>query len=429
MVNLQNGEHPMAGTFLELADAIENRNDATELSVDAAFLADALGLSSGDENLQLSNVANLPALLKIAAKVKDFSAIQCLPAPNANLFIAQVDPAGFGFEGKLANRASVAGCSESTLSAFCACMAEAAEYLSQLTRQGDDVEIAGSSAQNNDEFLQATDAQTEVFSYRTGQHETVPSYRIFVTKNTDESRRISSGCAAGRTYDVAFENAVLELIERDAITRWWHEEQTARRISSEIIAQLGTANLVKTLRGNALGRSYALFDIRSTVDIPVIASISFDAHGRNFAGGYSAAMDIRLAMEKAVHEMIQMEMGLIIAKAKEQKYGAENLNQADLRQKLRAVHLSPEHQKLDVESLEVFTERKRSGSQSSVPPTTHFFDVDLAALNIMVKDLTRPDLEVPVAKAFSETLRILPPDSTLTWQDIRQKPTFIIPLF
>ena len=114
----------------------------------------------------------------------------------------------------------------------------------------------------------------------------------------------SSGCAAGPTIEAARLSAVLELIERDAIGRWWFG---ARRRAPAELEGLGLdGGLRDYLRSR--DRSTVLFDISTDLWRPVFTAASWEPDGTRVALGFAAQISHSHAAQDALIEMLQIEI-------------------------------------------------------------------------------------------------------------------------
>lgn len=116
----------------------------------------------------------------------------------------------------------------------------------------------------------------------------------------------TSGCAAGSSLWQAKQNACLELIERDAIGRWWYGARRRLVIENDILQKDAKLHefVVKRLRRTCL------YDITADLGIPVVAAVSSDPDGRRIAMGFSARFHLRQAATSATLEMLQIEISL-----------------------------------------------------------------------------------------------------------------------
>ncbi len=116
----------------------------------------------------------------------------------------------------------------------------------------------------------------------------------------------SNGCACGADIDQAKLRATLELVERDAVGRWWYGQRgrpvpEAERtgIAPEFMRWLETRT-----------RKAWPIDITTDLDIPAYVAVSCEPDGSNVALGSSANLDRDAAILSALTEMVQMEFSL-----------------------------------------------------------------------------------------------------------------------
>lgn len=116
----------------------------------------------------------------------------------------------------------------------------------------------------------------------------------------------SSGCAAGASHPAACLAALLELIERDAIGRWWYGARRRRRIDPALAGIPAVA--VDAL--DARERRTALTDISTGYGVRVVAAASWLPDGTHVALGFKAHPELSVAATGAVLELWQIEIGL-----------------------------------------------------------------------------------------------------------------------
>src|SRR5262249_45373915 len=134
---------------------------------------------------------------------------------------------------------------------------------------------------------------------------------------------LSTGCAAGPTFETAAARALLELVERDAASLWWIGGQPPKPIAADAAAMAEAVRLLRTLRQGECERTTWLLDITSDLEIPCIAAVSVDADGRGLSCGLAARIAPEAAARAAILEMCQMELALPIVEAKRGERGYE----------------------------------------------------------------------------------------------------------
>ncbi len=217
---------------------------------------------------------------------------------------------------------------------------------------------------------------------------------------------LSTGTAAGRTWEDAAERALLELVERDAAALWWLAGRRGRPLDPRSSAEAKI--FLDHLRGRSDKRETWLLDITTDLGIPVVASISAGSSGRGFACGLAARLSTVRAAEHAILEMCQMEVGLQIAQWKAENQ-PDTLTDSDRRHLARA-------EAIDTASCDLL---QHAGTWRAEPQATvHSRTANNLSLlqsafaaggvEAVLCDLTRSDIGVPVAWSVAPDLQIFP---------------------
>lgn len=313
-------------------------------------------------------------------------------------------------------RLSVTGNGETAEAALVSCLGEASEYLSQFERSGDIAAAVGagdrtklvsdgwvgqaiSGANRTIDCVNAFDAVTG---------ETVLLPADFCLRRPQERKAIepvvalSSGAAAGPSFEAAALRAVLELCERDAAAMWWLAGQRPKRFASEHPATGTAAELIARLRQDETARRTMLFDITTDLGIPAVAAVSVGHDGRGMACGLSSRLDPSDAARAAVLEMCQMEMSAPMAETKRAERGDAALNAADRRHLRRAAFAAadcPLFQPQAMSPLATLSPPAAAGLKGLV---AHLRSRDI---RLFLVDHTRHDIGVAVARAVSPDLQ------------------------
>lgn len=213
----------------------------------------------------------------------------------------------------------------------------------------------------------------------------------------------TSGCAAGPTIEDARLSALLELVERDAIGRWWYGARRRARVDPAAFALPGP--LLRYLRTR--DRRTLVFDISTELWSPVLAAVSWEGDGSKIALGFSARPDPAGAGRHAVIEMLQTELGI------EQRLAR---NEPDIREWCRDV--SAGNLPLDPETDVVSTSTFEANGQAMERLLGSFAREGIPVLFV---DRTRPEFDIPVVRAIAPGLctdkprwgspRLLAPDT------------------
>jgi ribosomal protein S12 methylthiotransferase accessory factor len=117
----------------------------------------------------------------------------------------------------------------------------------------------------------------------------------------------SNGNAAGSSLEDAVVQGFLELVERDAVALWWYNRLRRPGIDLDAFDEPWLAGLRDALA--RAGRRVWALDLTSDLGIPVVVAASRGADGGD-AGqtvyGFGAHLDPRLALRRALTEMVQM---------------------------------------------------------------------------------------------------------------------------
>jgi ribosomal protein S12 methylthiotransferase accessory factor len=377
-----------------------------------------LDLYSPSDGKLLDSIASLASaeLVAVAERLTRVFSIASPFAPGLHCIGAEIAIDADPTAASNATRLSVAGNGETLAAALVSCLGEAAEFLSQFERPGDiEAGIAGSDrtkfaadgwiaeamsrADRTIDWINASDAST-------GDIALLPAdlclRRPPTRRAIEPVVALSSGAAAGPSFETAALRAVLELCERDAAAMWWLGGCRPKRFALEHPTIKAGAELIERLRQGEAARRTLLLDITTDNGIPVVAAVSVDHDGRGMACGLSSRLTASDAARAAVLEMCQMEMAAPIAEAKRAEGGDALLNDADRRHLRRAEFATAD--------CELLHPRDMSRHATSGPPAAlglkgmigHLRD---RGIRLFLVDHTRQDIGVAVARAVSPDLQ------------------------
>jgi oxazoline/thiazoline synthase len=115
----------------------------------------------------------------------------------------------------------------------------------------------------------------------------------------------SSGLASGQSVADATEKALLELVERDAVSMWWYSR--ARRPAldagfTELDLWVPFSQWMSRCR-----RRFWLLDLTHDLAVPVAVAVSCDENGSDVSLGFGASFTPAKAAEQAMGELVQFE--------------------------------------------------------------------------------------------------------------------------
>ena len=398
--------------------------EGTENS-DARLLLQALGYAiPAEPDAQTRHRANL---LKVASR---FARVFELAAPDAPGLVGL----GAEFDPSLADPihsgqalVGVSGVGLSLQDAFQGCIGEGIEYLSQLQATGDALEPdPGDAAERLGP--QAREFLASFLAYRlspdaklswhratrlTDGREVLLPADLCVRRPLDRQEvkspfPLSTGSAAGRSWDAAALHGLLEWIERDAASLWWQGGNPGKSVRPGDEAEIMARTLLAELRQGAAVRRSRLLDITTDIGIPCVASVSCGADGFGVAFGLAARPTLEAAVRSAVLEMCQIELAYAVVEAKLRERGEAAFNEKDRIHQRRATMLNADRCLL----LQPGPERARHLAIGSTDPEAVLrLIVDRLAqfgIEVVGLDLTRARLSVPAARVIAPGLQPWP---------------------
>lgn len=418
-------DNPLRARFRAAAAALAGASTLGNHGPDAGSLLQYLGYDDSDT----ARARERSRMLRAAAKFQRMFLLSVPDAPGLVFFGGEADPAVLGASHAGQPVGSLAGSGVTPQRAFESCVGEGVEYLSQFHQDADPIEIGplavdrGTQDPHVDAFVSAVLTACNVDQQRPIAF--VPArrlsdqaqawfpadlcYRRHVSEQDFAAPlKLSTGCAAGATFEMAALRAVLELIERDAMSLWWRGGRRARPIAGDSEAGRGAAELLAQLRQGQHERECWLLDITTDVGIPAVAAISANEDGYGFAFGLGARLSLAEAASAAIFELCQVELGQHVVAAKRRESGDAALNESDRRQLRRGTLFDTRNCTL----LRPFGEP--SGHTPGIPTEAaaalEYIVGRLVGLKIAtyLVDLTRSDFGIPVVRVLAPGLQLEP---------------------
>ena len=202
----------------------------------------------------------------------------------------------------------------------------------------------------------------------------------------------SNGNSAGNTAEEAILHGLLELIERDQVALWWYNRHPAPPIDLNTIGDPWLAQVRADV--DAQGRELWALDLTADLGIPVAAALLSSEDGSRFGVGLGAHFDLGRAIVRAVTELVQLGL------AEEPKGLRDRVRHPPLpREQYGFACPGPEAPRRAVEQAvavpsDVTTAVERCRSA-----------IEAQGVEVLVLDLTRPDIGLPVVKVIAPELR------------------------
>jgi ribosomal protein S12 methylthiotransferase accessory factor len=250
--------------------------------------------------------------------------------------------------------------------------------------------------------VDAEEEWTPVWSFSRREVRYLPTgmlYFRYPTPGDPTTAADSNGNAAGTTLEEAILQGFLELVERDATAIWWYHRIRRPAVDLATLVPEWTSLQSEYAR---LEREVWALDLTHDLGIPVVAAVSrrVGTQSESLVLGLGAHLDPRIAASRAVGEMHQMLVTV-------DEDGGESRAREGFGRWLREATL---------------VSHPYLGPCPAVPPSRLAgpgdVPVDLAdavrwcqqrveqlGLEFLVLDLTRPDVEIPVAKVVVPGLR------------------------
>lgn len=298
--------------------------------------------------------------------------------------------------------------------ALVSCLGEAAEYLCQFERPGDIVAAGGdrtnlvadgwiaeamSRADRTIDWINASDAST-------GQSALLPAdlclRRPPTRRAIEPVGALSSGAAAGPSFETAALRGVLELCERDAAAMWWLGGCRPKRFALEHPVTKAGDELIERLRLGETARRTVLLDITTDTGVPAVAAVSVGDDGRGMACGLASRLVASDAARAAILEMCQMEMAAPVAEAKRAEGGDAVLNEADRRHLHRAQFAAADCELLHPRGM---SEHALGGPAAALELEGLAGHLRDRGIRLFLVDHTRQDIGVTVARVVSPDLQ------------------------
>ncbi|MEU8618747.1 TOMM precursor leader peptide-binding protein [Streptomyces sp. NPDC048623] len=233
---------------------------------------------------------------------------------------------------------------------------------------------------------------TPVWSLTAGVHRLLPTSTLYFDCTPggapDGLWADSNGNAAGSSTEDALVQGFLELAERDAVSVWWYNRLRRPGIDLDAFDAPWLARLREAL-GRA-GRQVWALDLTSDLGIPVMVAVSRRAGAGlpDAVYGFGAHFDPRLALRRALTEMVQM---LPPAAAGAAPQAPEQ------------PHLLPDPGQLPRTPAAWPTYARKPDLLADVDAVRSL--VAAHGLELLVLDQTRPDVGIPVVKVLVPGLR------------------------
>lgn len=209
----------------------------------------------------------------------------------------------------------------------------------------------------------------------------------------------SNGNAAGASLTDAIFRGLLELIERDAVALWWYNRTRQPPVNLDAWHDPWIGELREAYAG--MGREIWALDLTSDLGVPVTAALSrrIGQQREDIVFGFGAHPEPKTALRKALAELNQVLVPVLDPgdDASRAKFGVDASRWWEVATLANQHYLQPQ------------------GSPREYSAQPHLDPADAveslhaklrgAGLELLVLDMTRPDIGLPVAKVIVPGLR------------------------
>jgi ribosomal protein S12 methylthiotransferase accessory factor len=219
---------------------------------------------------------------------------------------------------------------------------------------------------------------------------------------------LSTGSAAGTSWETAALHGLLELIERDAASLWWWGGRRGKLIPAEHEAQSAAQARLSRLRQHVSSRRSWLLDITTDIGVPCVVAVSCKADGFGFAFGLAARPTLAAAACSAVVEMCQGELAYAVVEAKRREGGEAALNESDRVHQRRASEIDADHCLLLQPVAEPMEHLAIEATGANALVRLIAARLERFGIETFSLDLTRPHFSIPVARIITGGLQLEP---------------------
>ncbi|HEY0804207.1 MAG TPA: TOMM precursor leader peptide-binding protein, partial [Pseudonocardiaceae bacterium] len=218
----------------------------------------------------------------------------------------------------------------------------------------------------------------------------------------------SNGCAAGTSLEDAALQGFYELVERDSVAIWWYNRLRRRAVDLDSL-DARDAPWIGTMRAEyaRLHRDLWVLDLTADLGIPAVVALSrrVDKPAEDIMLGFGAHHDARIAVLRAISELNQFLPAVAFATEDGTGYRSADPELTEWLRTARVADLPYLVPDPDVPAVRV---------PDLTRPTADDLAEDLMAvadlvrangMDLLVLDMTRPDIGLPVVKVLVPGLR------------------------
>lgn len=220
----------------------------------------------------------------------------------------------------------------------------------------------------------------------------------------------SNGNAAGNTLEEAILQGFFELVERDSVGLWWYPRIQKPAVDLDSFGDPYVDKMRQYLAEN--GRSLWVLDLTTDLGIPAFVCVSaMENTGSQILMGFGAHLDPRIALLRAVSEMVQLsarflDFGVDIYQEKPEQKAEGKASEVDRWMATATLENQP-HFVPDPNAAPVRASAFARTWSDDIRDDVLYCQsvVEKLGYEMLVLDQTRPDIKLPCVKVIVPGLR------------------------
>ena len=211
----------------------------------------------------------------------------------------------------------------------------------------------------------------------------------------------SNGCAAGSSLEDAVLQALLELVERDAVAIWWYNRTPLPGVDLNSFHDRWIDECREVHA--RLGREVWLLDVTADLGVPVMVAVSRRTNGprEDIMLGCGAHLDPRIAARRALTELNQC-MPMVCEPVRLEKFDVDTRRWFEHARVAEQSWLAPDPAETPRDAMHHGYQHRRDLTDDirAIQDT-----LESRGMEVLVLDQTRPDIGLPVVRVVVPGLR------------------------
>lgn len=255
--------------------------------------------------------------------------------------------------------------------------------------------LCGEAAERDGLFMRDGDDTRSILDANLAVSGVVPAGQVLEQGEADDLG--STGCASHNVFEAAIINAIYELLERRAVGLWWSGERPPQRLDEDWPGFTEILTYTDRLRSGAfVSRRTSFFRLQQFGPVHTVLARSGALDGSQTAIAFAASGSLAKAAQRAFLELLSVELetaDLMAAKLNGDFIDRQS-NRGLVADRQEALVGSKAHL-FDAKALKPPTDQEVSSSATAL--IKHLLS---DGYEIVIADLTRPDINLPTCRAM-----------------------------